>query len=404
MTRSVFGIIAATAILAACAEPAQPPLFTNPVPLSMPSGPNTEGPRLSSGPGVPLLLSWMSREQHGGVLYWSVLDGDKWGPATELVTDEKMFVNWADVPQVVPITEKRWLAHWLSKSGEATYAYDVKLAETDDGGASWRSLPSPHDDGTQTEHGFVSSHAGENGVRLVWLDGRNTLSGDGMTLRTGVVMSDSSLAEGAEIDNLVCDCCRTAVAANDKTTFVVYRNRTEAEIRDIYLARFEDGEWQEGQSVADDGWEIDGCPVNGPAIAAEGNLVAIAWFTAANDHPRVQLRISEDSGKSFSDPIRIATNNIPGQVDVEIIDESSVAVSWIHKDPRDDLSDVMLRSITVSGAMSKPEVVGRTAARRSIPVMHKVDDHIYLAWADTDGEQSRLASSRVRIITEDDEE
>ena len=211
------------------------------------------------------------------------------------------------------------------------------------------------------------------------------------------------LLGGEEIDNLVCDCCRTDVAANENGTFVVYRDRTEEEIRDIYLARYVNGAWQPGEVVANDGWEIAACPVNGPAIDAKGDLVAIAWFTAANDHPRVQLRISKDGGATFGEALRIATNNLLGQVDVEVIDDTAVAVSWIHKDPRDDLADVMLRSVTIDGAMSKPDVVGRTAASRSIPVMHKVNDFLYFAWTDTDGEHTRLASSRVMIITEDDE-
>ena len=397
-------LVAASALFTACSEAPQPPVFTNPAPLGVPSAARAEGPRLASGPGVPLVLSWMIRGQPGGELYYSQLAGDKWGPARSILVDDRMFVNWADAPQVVPVSKDRWLAHWLSKSGDATYAYDIKLAESNDGGASWRPLPSPHDDGTQTEHGFVSSHVGDAGVRLVWLDGRNTAAGRGMTLRTGVILPDAALSHGEQIDELVCDCCRTDVAANDYGTFVVYRDRTEAEIRDIYLARHVDGAWQPGEPVANDGWEIAACPVNGPAIAAAGELVAIAWFTAANDHPRVQLRLSRDGGMSFGEPLRIATNNLLGQVDVEIIDNTAVAVSWVHKDPRDELADVMLRSVTIDGAMGSPEVVGRTAASRSIPVMQKVGDYLYFAWGDTDGEHSRLASSRVRIITEDDVE
>lgn len=397
-------LAAASALFAACSEPPQPPVFTNPAPLGMPSAEHAEGPWLASGPGVPLLLSWMTREERGGELFYSLLDGDEWGPARSIVGDELMFVNWADVPQVVPITRDRWLAHWLSKSGDATYAYDIKLVESIDRGESWRPLPSPHDDGTQTEHGFVSSLVTDSGVRLVWLDGRNTATGHGMTLRTGVVRPDASITGDAEIDDLVCDCCRTDVAHNGHGVFVVYRDRTEDEIRDIYLARYADGAWQAREPIANDGWQISGCPVNGPAIDADGNIVAIAWFTAANEHPRVQLRISKDGGESFGEAIRIATNNLLGQVDVEVIDDTAVAVSWVHKDPRDDLSNVMLRSVTVDGALGRPEVVGRTAATRSIPVMHKVGDYLYFAWADTDGQVSRLASSQVRIITEDDVE
>jgi hypothetical protein len=44
--------------------------------------------------------------------------------------------------------------------------------------------------------------------------------------------------------------------------------------------------------VHSDNWKIDACPVNGPAIAATGRRVAVAWFTAANDTARVKLAFS----------------------------------------------------------------------------------------------------------------
>ena len=36
-------------------------------------------------------------------------------------------------------------------------------------------------------------------------------------------------------------------------------------------------------AVYNDGWKIAACPVNGPAVAANGKRVALAWFTAPND-------------------------------------------------------------------------------------------------------------------------
>ena len=215
MARPVFATLTAAALLCACSEPPQPPLFTNPVPLSMPSGPNVEGPQLSSGPGTPLLLSWMSRQDQGGELLFSRLDGDQWGTAQSVVSDPRMFVNWADVPQIVPRNQQDWLVHWLSRSGEASHAYDIKLASSNDAGQTWQPLGSPHDDGTQSEHGFVSSAVNGDQTRFVWLDGRNTANGEGMTLRTGVFAPASTEMADEQIDELVCDCCRTDIATND---------------------------------------------------------------------------------------------------------------------------------------------------------------------------------------------
>ncbi len=46
-------------------------------------------------------------------------------------------------------------AHWLAKKPGGTYAYDVMMSVSPTG-RSWGTPFSPHDDGTPTEHGFVS--------------------------------------------------------------------------------------------------------------------------------------------------------------------------------------------------------------------------------------------------------
>jgi hypothetical protein len=65
-------------------------------------------------------------------------------------------------------------AHWLVKRGSATYAYDVNITQSKDGGKSWSKPIVPHRDNTQTEHGFVSLIPLNDGrLGANWLDGRN---------------------------------------------------------------------------------------------------------------------------------------------------------------------------------------------------------------------------------------
>ena len=61
-----------------------------------------------------------------------------------------------------------------------------------------------------------------------------------------------------------------ALACVNTACVPVYRDRTEAEIRDIAIVRLVDGIWSDPALVSADGWEIAGCPVNGPAIDSAG--------------------------------------------------------------------------------------------------------------------------------------
>ena len=398
----------AALLLVGCAEPSIPPEFTQPVPLSLPSGPASEGPRLSPGADGLLALSWMERDEQGGTLRYTTLQNGDWQPPTNVVTDADMFVNWADIPSVVPLSGGNWLAHWMSKSAASTYAYDVKVSHSTDGGASWSAPVSPHDDGTPTEHGFVSISRTENETHLIWLDGRKSANehtaeaiDTSMTLRAASIDVDGTVSGEQLIDDFICDCCRTDMAIASTGRVAVYRDRTQEEIRDIYISRHIDGAWQTGQPLSNDGWEIAGCPVNGPAITASGDLVAVAWFTAANDQPKVQARISTDSGKSFGEPVLISRLNPVGQVDIEILDDNAVAVSWVEKGGRAlaKQTDVMLMPVTIDGTTGENRIVGRTEYMRSVPQMTLVEDSLVFVWTDVYDGVTSLASVRMPIKT-----
>ena len=400
--RNLFFIPAGLWLLA-CTE-VQPPVFDEPFPVSVPAGRNVVGPRLTQGADGTTALSWMQRDEAGATLRFSTLKSDKWQPPSDVVTDDDMFVNWADLPSVHRLTGDRWVAHWLHKSGIATYAYDVLLAFSSDGGRTWNDPVRPHTDGTATEHGFVSIYPRGDAAALLWLDGRKTVnaaatdSGDsGMTLRAAAVGADGALSDEQLVDSLVCDCCQTDVAISSHGPLAVYRDRTDGEVRDIYLSRFANGQWQPGAAIANDGWNIAGCPVNGPAIDSDGDLVVVAWFSAANDRAVVRAALSTNGGRTFKDPLEIASTQTSGHVGVAVIDRSSAAVSWVESDHR-GTNAINIRAITTSGNLGPAETVGRTDLLRIYPQMVRSGDKLILVWTDQRDEATWLASVKVPIL------
>lgn len=392
--RPGFSIIGLVLVLSACTEHYLP-VFENSQPISVPAGKPAFGPRLAKGANDEVVLSWMERNEDGKFLRFTVYEDGSWKPATTAVADDAMFVNWADLPAVTPVASGRLLAHWLSYVADATYAYQVLTAFSDDGGNSWSSPVSPHTDGTPTEHGFVTIYPAVTGTGLVWLDGRNTPDA-GMALRSATLADDGTLSDETQIDDRVCDCCQTDVAITKSGPIAIYRNRTEDEVRDIYVARQLDGTWESGVAVSDDGWEISGCPVNGPVIDADGKLVVAAWFTAANNKPTVKVVVSGNSGKSFSVPLTVAAENVQGHVGLTLIDRHSYAVSWMESD-QDGTYVIKLRAFTVDGKMGRARTVGRTSVARNVPQMLIVGDNLLLAWTDTIEDLSKIASVKVSI-------
>jgi hypothetical protein len=315
-------------------------------PLPLPATSPSMAPRIAALADGGAVVTWLERMDKGHRMRHAVFDGEAFGPARTIASG-RFFANWADTPGLIALPEGPWVAHWLERSGQGTYAYDVLASVSLDRGETWGETFSPHLDGTPTEHGFVSTwNAGTGEAGMTWLDGRNTLPaavdrppghdhhGDGgaMTLRTARVDERGRLKGEALLDDRVCDCCATASAVTDDGPVVVYRNRSEAEIRDIYIVRQTDAGWSEPRPVHADQWHITGCPVNGPAVIARGRTVVVAWFTmGADESPRIQVAVSRDAGQTFDEPHVLDRDLALGRVDLAWSGDGFV-LSWLAQE------------------------------------------------------------------------
>jgi hypothetical protein len=281
------------------------------------------------------------------------------------------------------------VATWLEKLGAGTYAYGIAWARSTDGGATWRRQGWLHADRSPTEHGFVSLAPAGGGVRAVWLDGRATHEGGAMGLRTALVQGERVAGERL-IDERVCDCCSTAAIAAAAGVVVAYRDRSAEEVRDIAVQVV--GPAGEGRAVplAADRWRIPGCPVNGPALAAAGPTVALAWFTGEADRPRVRAAFSRDGGASFSPPVLVDGERPWGRVDVALQGGGAV-VSWLAGG--EERAPVRLARVGARG-VGRPLTVATTAASRAsgMPRLLAAGDRLLVAWREEPGGRLRVTA------------
>jgi hypothetical protein len=176
---------------------------------------------------------------------------------------------------------------------------------------------------------------------------------------------------------------------------VAYRDRSAEEIRDISVVRLEDGAWSEPEPVHADGWKIAGCPVNGPSLAAAGDRVAVAWYTAAQDTPRVLLAFSDDGGHRFGAPIFLDGGAPLGRVSVLLEPDGSALVAWLEVREKEALFQV--RRVGRDGAPGPTTTVARTSAARAsgFPRMVRSGDRIVFAWTEA-GKPSRVRTAFAR--------
>ncbi len=371
--------------------------------VSSPAAANSAQPQLATL-GDRVVLSWVERSGDNATLRFSERTDSGWTEGRTVAAGANWFVNWADVPSVIPLQHESMAAHWLQKSAASTYAYDVRLAFSRDRGRTWSTPITPHHDGTQTEHGFASLFPMPGqGLGLAWLDGRQMkagahegMNGGDMSLRGALFAPDGTQASEMAIDDRVCECCPSAAAVTADGPIVAYRNRTSDEIRDIYVSRLVGGKWTEGRAVHNDNWRIAACPVNGPALSAKGRDVAIAWFTAVGNEGHVYAAFSSDAGATFGAPVRIDDVGAVGRVDVELLPDGAAAVSWIEF--AEQRSSFRIRRAERNGSRSASLAVSAIASGRSsgYPRLARRGDELIFAWTDAgDTPQVRTAVARL---------
>ena len=358
-------------------------------------------PSLVSGEGS-LSLSWISsNDGKKSSLNFSQFKEGKWVNTQTMATGSNWFVNWADFPAHA-INENLILSSYLKKSDSGTYTYDVILSLQKLSGEKVKEDFLLHTDGVKAEHGFVSIIPNHNqGFFITWLDGRNTVDKDldgyhkPMTIRFAEITNKGDIIDESELDSATCDCCQTSIAVTNKGPVVVYRDRSDKEVRDIYIARKINGIWGVPTPIHNDGWEINGCPVNGPKVASNSNNLAISWFTVSNKKPTVNLSFSKSNGASFGTPIKINDDDAIGRVDVAFLNPQEVLVSYIEGD--DVGTYLRIKKVSIDGKISAPITISKIDGGRStgVPQLEILDNEAFIVWTVFEGEKNQLKTVKL---------
>jgi hypothetical protein len=364
--------------------------------LPSPAGAATSEPQLTVE-GDRVVMSWVERDAQGkkSTLKLAERTASGWSAPSVVVSSEHLMVNASDVPSVRVLPDGSFAAQWLEESGPDPEAYNLRVAWSADGKA-WSAGVAPNRDKTISQHGFASLFPTEaGGLGVVWLDGRATHGDEGdMQLRAALFDKAHKLVSDTLIDARVCECCSTAVAVSADGPIAAYRDRTAGEIRDIYVTRLSAGRWSMPVNVHRDNYKIEGCPINGPAIAAHGKDVVVAWFTAPNEMNRSYVAFSHDSGRTFGQPARVDDVGTSGRMGVALMNDGSAVVGWVEF--ANEKSQFKVRRVAADGTKQPAATVAAVSGTR-VPRLALGKGEVVLAWTETDKESSRVKTARVKL-------
>jgi len=364
-------LLLAAALLAAEEKPAPPTTFID---VASPAGPRALGASITTAVDGTIWLTWVeaaaenlaaaAAKKNSGAHHHTPAPAtsdapatppntlrfatftpstNTWSPARTLAARSDIPLSSADFPQLVLDGRGTATAVWTDGHGGAL------VSSSADRGTTW-SPPVPWSLVSPEVEKFTFTRLADGRVLAAWLDGRTKKSGDPKHPQRlyARILHDSS--PDTLVDSSVCDCCQTTLTAfPDGGALLAYRGRTDTEVRDIRTARFRGASWDDPRPLNNDDWRIAACPINGPRLASDGGRVAAAWFTAADNDPRVLASFSPDAGTRFLMPLRLDRGKPVGHVDTLILRDGALLVTWLETD-----GSLWLRRVTPDFALDEP--------------------------------------------------
>ena len=361
--------------------------------LATPAGVGSNAYAMAAGHDGTAYLIWTEPVGEGRhALRFSRFDGRGWNAPRDIARGSNWFVNWADHPSMAAMPDGSLLAHWLVNTGRkvGAFGYGVHVARSTDEGVTWSTIFEDGMTNVADYAGFLTFSPGAQGADAIYLtplapdDGTSHGHDDAEHVKTLAAVSfgpDGSVKGPQVVDADVCSCCMTDIAQTSKGPVAVYRDHLPGDIRDISIVRRVKGEWTAPATVFGDAWHIAGCPTNGPAVAARLERVAVAWFTAAKDTPRLKMVFSDDAGATFGRPVVIDDGRPVGWPDVAVMDDGSALVSWLER-RGEGVGEILVRRVSPGRAPGAPVVIAKTVSGRAtgVPHMVRVGDRMLVAW------------------------
>ena len=372
-------------------------------------------------------MAWSASSESNGSHIFAAVSADggvSFAPPVRVnAIDRPARVNGEQPPRVTLVPRddgsRSIVVLWTAKDADST---SLVHAESYDDGRSFGpalTLLPPDVKGNRGWESMVTVRDGR--VFVLWLDHRDsaatrsahdahhhgahaTADAVARAQRSQLFVSalDGSVAP-MSIARGVCYCCKTAMAAGaDGSVYAAWRHVFSGSHRDIAFTMSREGAaetFAEPVRVSADGWQIDGCPENGPALAVDaGQRVHVVWPTLVEgERERLQLfHASSADGRTFSSRTPLPSNGNAFHPQVIVAPDGSLIAAW------DELAAGKREVRVARGRPSADNdftfsLLSTADARAGVyPALAATSTGAVLAWArPREGTQSQIAVTRI---------
>jgi hypothetical protein len=201
---------------------------------------------------------------------------------------------------------------------------------------------------------------------------------------------------------------RLSLLFPDGTMLVFYHNATPGEASDPRVQRRWEGVWQEPFPLGREGWKIANPDPSLLDAVAQAPWACAAWFTAADDEPRILLSSSPDAGQRWTSAVRADLGHARGSPSLLMLEDGSKFVSWLEEqgDDGSEPAGLYLRRYSASGWSISPALLVRETGKAPLSAPRlvllragsdKSSAELAQAWIETSKGVQTLRLLRVRL-------
>jgi hypothetical protein len=375
---------------------------------------NAAEPAAASAPDGSVYVAWVEHRQNdeADVMLARFNDaGQLQGAPVRVNPEAGRATAWRGDPPTVAVSQEG-VAYvgWTARAEPSSaHAEDLYLSASRDGGRSFAAPVKVNDDRKPAVHGMHSLAVGPDGrVYLAWLDERDIKQPQPSEMAEGHHMESTrevftaystdggrTFSPNLRVATDACPCCKTALAVGpDKRLYVSWRQVLPGDYRHIAVASSTDGgeTYSQPVVVSDDRWQIAGCPVSGPALAAGADgALRVLWYSEGQaGEAGLYWAESVDGGRTFA-PRRFLSSGQTSGTPVLLGGESSTLTAvWCASDG----GSARLLTATFDGDARLTQ--DTVAMSSELPAAAALEGKLFIAYISKSGGQHSIWLVRAR--------
>ena len=246
----------------------------------------------------------------------------------------------------------------------------------------------------------LATHADD--VYVAWLDERDKAEGSSSVYFSRSTDHGVTFSRNVRIAASACVCCRPQIYVGPiGEIYLAWRQVFAGDVRDMVLAHSNDGgkTFSQPVRVAVDNWVLHACPDVGPTIGVSNGRLYVAWYSEGQEKPGIRLAISENGGASFARLHFVSADVLDAtHLRLSVSEDGRVLLTFqgrpAHEDTKWRSNQAFIVEINGDGFTRPMQVTNSERSVHDPDVLAGTAGRLFLAWTESVNDRTQAVLSR----------